>query len=137
VNRTSLIAAMKWILLLVVFAFVFAIFRMRTSGTLSVGAAREHLKQGALLVDVRTIAEYNGGHLPNAVNIPLDEIPQAFPRRVPDKSQGVLLHCRSGRRSGMAEQQLHALGYTNAFNIGSYAQAEELVKGGSKPPATP
>ena len=41
------------------------------------------------------------------------------------------IHCRSGRRSGLAEQQLRSLGYTNAFNIGSYEQAEEVVKDGT------
>ena len=126
------IYAMKWILLLVIVAFVLFALKLRAAGTISAAAAREHLKQGAPLVDVRTVAEYDAKHLTNTINIPLDQIGEALPRRVPDKSQVVLLHCRSGRRSGMAEQQLRALGYTNVFNVGSYERAEKLVIGGSQ-----
>jgi phage shock protein E len=121
---------MKWTILLVAVAFLILVLRLKASSTLPPATAREHLKKGALLVDVRTVAEFSAGHLTNAVNIPLDQVQQELPRRVPDKGQVVLLHCRSGRRSGSAEQQLRALGYTNVFNVGSYGQAEKLVNGG-------
>lgn len=120
---------MKWTLLLVAVAFLVLVFRLKATSTLPTAAAREQLKNGAVLVDVRTAVEYAAGHLTNAVNIPLDEIQQALPRRVADKGKPLLLHCRSGRRSGVAEQQLRALGYTNVFNVGSYADAERLVNG--------
>ena len=122
---------MKWTLLLLIGAILVVVFKLRAAPALPAAAAREHLKKGALLVDVRTVEEFNTGHLTNAVNIPLDQIKEALPRRVPDKSQVLLLHCRSGRRSGIAEQQLRALGYTNALNIGSYQQAEKIVGGGT------
>lgn len=120
---------MKWPLLLIALACLVVVFRLTASSTLPTATAREHLRKGALLVDVRTVAEYNAGHLTNAVNIPLDQVTEILPQRVPDKSKVVLLHCRSGRRSGMAEKQLRALGYTNVFNVGSYGQAENLVNG--------
>ncbi len=123
---------MKWTLLLVASACLVAVFRLTASSTLPVASAREHLKNGALLVDVRTVAEYNAGHLTNAINIPLDQVQQELPRRVPGKSKVVLLHCRSGRRSGIAEKELRAIGYTNVFNVGSYSQAEQLVQGATK-----
>ncbi len=123
---------MKWIVVLVVVVFVVFALKLRASGTLSAETAREQLKKGALLVDVRTVAEYNAGHLTNAINIPLDQVEKELPRRVTDKSKVVLVHCRSGRRSGIAEKELRALGYTNVFNLGSYDQAEEVVSGGSK-----
>lgn len=121
---------MKWILLLVALAFIVSLLKFRASATPPPEFAREHLRNGALLVDVRTVAEFNARHLTNAVNIPLDQVAEVLPRRVPDKGQVVLLHCRSGRRSGIAEQQLRALGYTNVFNVGSYGQAEKLVNDG-------
>ncbi|HEY9172292.1 MAG TPA: rhodanese-like domain-containing protein [Verrucomicrobiae bacterium] len=120
---------MKWTLLLIALACLVVVFRLTASSTLPTAVAREHLRKGAVLVDVRTVAEYNAGHLTNAVNIPLDQVTEILPQRVPDKSKVVLLHCRSGRRSGMAEKQLRALGYTNVFNVGSYGQAENLVNG--------
>jgi phage shock protein E len=123
---------MKWIILLIVVACVVFALKFRAVGGISLDTARERLKEGALLVDVRTVAEYNAQHLTNAINIPLSEIKDTLPRRVPDKSKVFLLHCRSGRRSGIAEQQLRALGYTNAFNIGPYEQAEKIVSGRPK-----
>ena len=115
------------LMLLAVGLFIF-VLKMKASGVLPLATAREHLKRGALLVDVRTVAEFNAKHLTNAVNIPLDDIQLTLPKRVPDKGQVILLHCRSGRRSGIAEQQLRGLGYTNVFNVGSFEQAEKLVK---------
>ena len=95
-------------------------------------AAREQLAKGALLVDVRTVQEYQSKHLTNAVNIPLGEIKETLPARVPDRGQALLLYCRTGRRSDIAETELRSIGYTNVFNIGSYEQAEKVV--GSKAP---
>jgi phage shock protein E len=123
---------MKWTLLLLIAVSLAVVLKLKAAPELTVAAAREHLKKGALVVDVRTGEEFNTGHLTNAVNIPLDQIKEALPRRVPDKSKLLLLHCRSGRRSGIAEQELRALGYTNAFNIGTYEQAEKIVNGGLK-----
>jgi phage shock protein E len=119
---------MKLLVFLVVAALLVVIFRVKAAPGLSVEAARERLKQGALVIDVRTVAEFQAGHLANAVNIPLDELKTGLPRRFPDRSTVLLLHCRSGRRSGIAEGQLHELGYTNAFNLGSFAQARKIVE---------
>ena len=120
---------MKWTLLLLAVAILAGVFLLGAATGLPVDTAREYLKKGALLVDVRTVEEFNARHLTNALNIPLAELKEKLPRRVPDKGQVLLLHCRSGRRSGIAEQQLRALGYTNSFNIGSYEQAEKIVNG--------
>lgn len=120
---------MKWTLLLLIAGIIAVAFALKAAPKLSVAAAREHLKNGAVLVDVRTVEEFKARHLTNAINIPLNNLKATLPDRVPDKSQTVLLHCRSGRRSAIAERQLRTLGYTNAINIGSYEQAEEIVNG--------
>jgi phage shock protein E len=122
---------MKWTVLLLIVAIFAVVLKLRAAPVLPAAIAREHLKKGALLLDVRTVEEFTAGHLTNAVNIPLDQIKEAVPRRLPDKGKVLLLHCRSGRRSGIAEQQLRSLGYTNAFNIGSYEQAAKIVNGGT------
>jgi rhodanese-related sulfurtransferase len=46
---------------------------------------------------------------------------------VRDKNQALLLHCQSGVRSGVARKKLIALGYPNAFNLGSYGRAMQIV----------
>ena len=96
--------------------------------------ARAKLKAGAKLVDVRTVEEFKEKNLPGAVNIPVDQIKSGITNVATNKSQVILLHCRSGRRSGIAETELRALGYTNAFNIGSYEQAESIVRSKSAKP---
>jgi phage shock protein E len=119
---------MNWTRLLVFFAVLAAYLLLKHSGQVSAKSARDLLKNGALLIDVRTAAEFSSGHLQDANNIPLDEIETALPLRVKDKSQALLLHCQSGMRSGAAKRQLKALGYANSHNLGSYARAREIVK---------
>jgi len=98
------------------------------AGQISEKDATAYLKNGALVIDVRTAAEFNSRHLTNVINIPLNEIESAVPQRVKAKSQVLLLHCASGMRSGQAQKKLNSLGYTNAFNLGSYARAEKILK---------
>ena len=77
------------------------------------------------IIDVRTAQEYNEGHLKNAINIPYDEIRDKIKKYVPDKDEKIILYCRSGRRSGIAEKTLKDMGYKNVINAGAY---EELRK---------
>jgi len=104
----------------------------RAKAELSEAEARAYLKQGALVVDVRTAEEFKTQSLTNVINIPLDEVKTKFPTVVTNKSDIVLLHCRSGRRSGMAETELRALGYTNVFNIGSFDRAKKILSEAAK-----
>jgi len=124
---------MNWTTILVIAAIVAVIFMMKKSGQISAKDALEKLRNGALVIDVRSAGEFSSGHLPMAINIPLDEIEIALPKRVKDKNQALLLHCASGMRSGMAKSKLAGMGYTNAFNLGSYGRAEEIIgKAGGK-----
>ena len=119
---------MNWRILLIIGVVAAVFIGLKRTGLVSARAAREYLKNGALVIDVRTVGEFNSGHLPNAINIPLDEIETVLPNRVPDKNQVLLLHCQSGMRSGMAQRKLKGLGYANAFNLGSYGRAESILK---------
>ena len=95
---------------------------------LSEAEAREYLKRGAPVVDVRTAEEFAAKRLTNTINIPLDDVKTRFPVTFTNKSEAILLHCRSGRRSGIAVGQLRTLGYTNVHNLGSYEQAQKALK---------
>jgi phage shock protein E len=119
---------MNWTPLLIFAAVVVVFFLIKKAGQISTRDALAHLKSGALLVDVRSRGKFDSGHLPGAINIPLDEIAVAVPRRVQDKNQVLLLHCLSGTRSGMAKSTLKSLGYANVFNLGSYHRAGLVVK---------
>ncbi len=120
---------MNWTTILVIAAIVAVIFMITKSGQISAKDALEKLRNGALVIDVRSPGEFSSGHLPKAINIPLDEIESALPKRVKDKNQMLLLHCASGMRSGMAKSKLIGMGYTNAFNLGGYGRAEKIVNG--------
>ena len=67
-------------------------------------------------IDVRTPAEYAQGHLPGAINIPLNEIGTV----AANKNTPLMLYCRSGNRSGQAHKILHNMGYTQVENKGAY-----------------
>ncbi len=72
-----------------------------------------------LIVDVRTENEYAGGHIPNAINVPLDRIEAGdVSDALPDKQQVILLYCYAGRRSVEAAKALASLGYTDAYEFG-------------------
>lgn len=71
-----------------------------------------------LVVDVRTGDEYRQGHVRQAINIPYDEIAQRIAAFAPDRDARIVLYCRSGRRSGIAEQTLRQLGYGRIENKG-------------------
>ena len=114
-------------ILLVTLAVLIAFLLLKRMGQISAGAAADHLKHGALLIDVRSAGEFSAGHLRSAINMPLDQIETLVPRRVKDKNQVLLLHCQSGARSGAAKKRLVALGYTQAYNLGSYNRAARIV----------
>lgn len=119
---------MDWALVAAVAIVAIAYVFLRRSGQITAQDAEAYLKSGAPIVDVRTPAEYNASHIPGAINIPLDEIGATLPSRLPDKTQPILLHCQAGTRSGVAKRKLTALGYSKAFNLGSYTRAARLVK---------
>lgn len=72
-----------------------------------------------LVIDVRTEAEYRQGHVRGALNISYDQIAGRIAAVAPDRDAPIDLYCRSGRRSGIAEQTLRGLGYRRVENRGS------------------
>ena len=79
--------------------------------------ARDHLSQGALLLDVRTRGEHAARHINGSVNIPLAELPRRL-----DEIQGertVVVFCRSGNRSAKAVKLLRARRPGPAYDLGA------------------
>lgn len=118
---------MNWTILLAIGAVVAVLFGVKRMSLVTAADARELLKQGALVIDVRTPGEFQSGRVAKAINIPLDDLGNVLPRRVPDKTQVLLLHCLSGTRSGMAKGRLKRLGYQNVYNLGSFGRAQSIV----------
>ena len=75
-------------------------------------------EEGYAILDVRTEEEFAAGHIEGAVLIPDYEIEALAPTLLPDKSQTLLVYCRSGRRSKLASEALVAMGYTSIYEFG-------------------
>lgn len=100
---------------------------MKRSGQISSKEAIEHLRNGAMVIDVRSAQEFESGHILQAYNMPLDRVDVLAPTAVKDKNKVLLLHCATGIRSGLAKKKLEEIGYKNVFNLGSYDRASKIV----------
>jgi len=76
------------------------------------------IENNYVILDVRTLQEYNEGHIPGAICIPNETIGSEEIPQLPDKDQLILVYCRSGNRSKQASQKLVQLGYTNVVEFG-------------------
>ena len=76
------------------------------------------IESQALIVDVRTPEEFADGHYPGAINIPHETILDGLNQLGVTADTAVILYCRSGNRSGQAEQVLQEKGFTEARNAG-------------------
>lgn len=82
-----------------------------------------------IILDVRTVAEYNEGHIPNAICIPNETIGNDTINELSNKEQLILIYCRSGNRSKQAAEKLKKLGYTNLTEFGGIIDWKgEIVK---------
>lgn len=77
------------------------------------------LNADVLLLDVRNPDEFASGHVQGSINIPLSLLPLKFTEIAPDKARQIVAYCRSGARSGMAQQFLQGQGYEKVINGGS------------------
>lgn len=83
-------------------------------------AAKEMMDtQDVIILDVREQEEYDSGHIPGAVLLPVGTIDEdAAAEVIPEKDSTLLVYCRSGNRSRTAASALAELGYTNIYEFG-------------------
>ena len=74
------------------------------------------IMDGALLIDVRSIQEYNEGHLEGAINIPVYDLENNI-YMLPNINEEIIVYCASGHRSRQAKKILENYGYTNVYNL--------------------
>ncbi len=86
------------------------------------------LPEKYLLFDVRTLEEYEVGHLPGAVLIPYETIRERIPVLAPDKSVQIYLYCHSGSRASIARVTLERMGYTQVVNLGGLSRASKKTQ---------
>lgn len=81
------------------------------------GVSQFRQTDGAVLVDVRTPEEYQDGHVPGSINVPLQQI-EDIELEVAEKNTPLYVYCRSGARSRQATALLKEMGYKDVHNIG-------------------
>jgi phage shock protein E len=106
------------------FSFLAAVVAVLGMVSASVGADSEI----PLVIDVRTEAEWNSGHVEGAILIPYDVIGEKIGAVAKDTSKRIYVYCKTGRRSQIAKEALEKLGYKDVVNLGSYEDAAKALK---------
>ena len=86
----------------------------------------ELVKQGAIILDVRSKAEYDMGHIKGATNISVDALNNNL-SRLKDKNKTIITCCASGMRSASAKSILIANGYMQVHNGGSWSSLQNKI----------
>ena len=102
-------------------ALLVAYFLASRGGKVPSARAKELVKGGARLIDVRTHAEFQGGHLDGAINIPVQELESRLEDAGP-KEATYVVYCASGMRSARAKSILKASGRADVHDLGAMSR---------------
>lgn len=86
----------------------------------------EMIRQGAIIIDVRSKGEFASGHIKDSINIPVNELKNNL-SKLKDKHQNIICCCASGMRSGSAKSMLESQGYTAVFNGGGWKSLQNKI----------
>ncbi|WP_035667565.1 rhodanese-like domain-containing protein [Flavobacterium sp. 83] len=84
------------------------------------------VKQGAIILDVRSKGEYAGGHIKGSLNIPVDTLSNTL-SKLKDKNQPIITCCASGMRSASAKSILKSNGFTKVYNGGGWSSLKNKI----------
>ena len=110
-----------FILIIILGAFLY--YNLSSPLAMYPGEAKQLLKEGKFdsVVDVRTDAEWNMGHYPLAIHVPVKQLDQVLGQRIPNKDAKILFYCNTSTRARMAAEQAEKLGYKNIrYLIGTH-----------------
>jgi rhodanese-related sulfurtransferase len=85
----------------------------------------ELIKQGAIVLDVRSKGEYQGGHIKGSINIPVDVLSSNLGKLKKDKT--IITCCASGMRSASAKSILQSNGFANVHNGGGWMSLQDKI----------
>ena len=86
----------------------------------------ELLKQGAVILDVRSKGEYQGGHIKGSINIPVDVLRNNLSKL--NREKPIITCCASGMRSASAKSILKSNGFTEVYNGGGWMNLQFKIK---------
>ena len=84
------------------------------------------VKEGAIILDVRTKGEFGSGHIRGSVNIPVDQLGKNL-QKFKDKKRPITTCCESGMRSASAKGILKSNGFINVHNGGRWASLNKKI----------
>ena len=119
-SKTSIVIII--ILLLIIFGLSLHIYTLTGIRLIPASQAKRLIEVGDIsqIVDIRTKAEYDLGHYPDSIHIPVDKINKDTVK-VLDKSKPVLVYCNTGQRARYAANKLDKLGFKEVVYIdGTY-----------------
>jgi len=112
-----------WIFLAIVVGAM-AVFKLMSKPSLDErAAARQKIKEGALVLDVRTESEYAEGHFENALNIPVQEL-AGRTKELGDKNRAIVVYCAAGARAARAKAILGRAGFSTVMNAGGLSDLQ-------------
>jgi rhodanese-related sulfurtransferase len=113
------------IITLAVLVLAYVAYRFYVSSNTDKGIA-QLIADGAVIVDVRTEGEFEGGHIAGSINIPLSKL-QSDSIDI-DKDKTIITCCILGLRSVKGAEILKAKGYKNVYNGGKISDVQACVK---------
>ena len=109
-------------------ALIYSEISRRLSGMLTVGvveATQLSNRENAVFLDIREDKEYRGGHIPEAIHIPLSQLSARVSELGKYNDRPVIAYCRSGKRSSSAGGVLKKNGFESVYNLGGGIAAWE------------
>jgi len=112
-RRNTIINCVLVLTLIVLIIFLW--YNLHSPLAMYPGEAKAKLAKGDFdaVVDVRSAAEWDLGHFPLALHIPLGQVKEQLPTRIPDKSSRILFYCNTSTRARMAAEAAQQAGYPN------------------------
>ena len=84
------------------------------------------LKEGAIIIDVRSAGEYRSGHIKGSINIAVNDLRNNL-GKLKDKNNPIITCCASGMRSASAKSILSSSGYTKVYNGGGWSSLQNKL----------
>ena len=87
---------------------------------------KQLVREGAIIVDVRSKGEYESGHIQGSINIPVDQLRNNLPK-LKEKNKPIITCCASGMRSASAKVLLVSQGFKNVHNGGGWQHLKHKI----------
>jgi rhodanese-related sulfurtransferase len=87
---------------------------------------KQLVKDGAVILDVRSPGEYNSGHIKGSINIPVDQLRNHL-NKISNKQKPIITCCASGMRSASAKSILKSSGYMDVHNGGGWSSLHSKI----------